>query len=137
MDVSILGGPAASTVQSSPGASKTPQLAPTPAPVSTPAPIPVSAAGSPHVSAPAPAPAAPTPTLAQVKQAVDNINASLNANGNSQAVQFAVDPSSKRVVVQVIDPVNGKVIRQIPSEEIIQMSMVLGQKLGKVINQEA
>lgn len=78
-----------------------------------------------------------TPSLAQVKQAVDKINASLSENGYAQNVQFAVDPSSKRVVVQVVDPQTEKVIRQIPSEEIIQMSLVLGQKLGQIINQQA
>ena len=78
-----------------------------------------------------------TPSLAQVKAAVKKINDSLNANGNGQDVQFAVDPGSKRVVVQVLDAQTNKVIRQIPSEEIIQMSQTLGQKLGNVINQQA
>ena len=77
------------------------------------------------------------PSIAQVKAAVDHINASLSANGSADNVQFAVDPSSKKVVVQMLDPQTGKVIRQVPSEEIIQISMTLGQKLGQVLNQQA
>ena len=78
-----------------------------------------------------------TPTAEQAKKAVDAINASLTANGNSENVQFAVDPSSKRVVIQVIDKQTNTVIRQVPNEEIIQMSLTLDKKLGQVINQQA
>lgn len=76
-------------------------------------------------------------TAEQAKKAVDTINASLTANGNSQNVQFAVDPSSKRVVIQVIDKQTNTVIRQIPNEDIIQMSMTADKKLGQVISQKA
>lgn len=126
MDVNTIGTSAAALGQNSTGVTTPSPAIATPAPAADP---PASSAASSSGSAP--------PSLAQVKQAVDNINASLNANGNSQNVQFAVDPNSKRVVVQVIDQQTDKVIRQIPSEEIIQMSMTLGQKLGQVINQQA
>jgi flagellar protein FlaG len=141
MDVNILGSPAAA--QLSPGAtSPTLTGAPAASPPtvsSTSTPVPVAATG---IGASAGTPSSvsgktATPTLAQVNKAVDDINASLAANGNANSVQFAVDPTSKRVVVQVLDPEDGKVIRQIPSEEIIQMGMALGQKLGQVINQQA
>ena len=80
---------------------------------------------------------ASTLTAEQAKKAVDTINASLTANGNSQNVEFAVDPSSKRVVIQVIDKQTNTVIRQIPNEDIIQMSMAADKKLGQVISQKA
>ncbi len=121
MDINSIGNSATTPVQTSPGA-----------PPSTPA-----ATVTPAAEVNKTSQASPPPSLEQVKQAVDNINASLNANGNAQNVQFAVDPNSKRVVVQVIDQQTDKVIRQIPSEEIIHMSMSLGQKLGQVINQQA
>jgi len=122
MDINSIGNSATTLVQNGPGATT---------------PTPVSSTPAPAVDPPATGTTGAAPSLAQVKQAVDNINASLNANGNAQNVQFAVDPNSKRVVVQVIDQQTDKVIRQIPSEEIIQMSMTLGQKLGQVINQQA
>jgi len=143
MDVSILGSPAASAVQLSPGATS-PALTETSAapPLSvssTPTPVPVAATGTVTSadSTSGTAGKAAAPSLAQVNKAVSDINASLAANGNANSVQFAVDPTSKRIVVQVLDPETGKVIRQIPSEEIIQMGMALGQKLGQVINQQA
>jgi len=142
MDVNILGSSAASAVQSSPGGSSpalsgSPAGSP-PAVSSTPTPVPVAATGF-GTSAESSGSAGKTasPSLDQVNKAVSDINASLAANGNANSVQFAVDPTSKRIVVQVLDPEDGKVIRQIPSEEIIQMGMALGQKLGQVINQQA
>jgi len=143
MDVSILGSPVSSAVPLSPGATSpalTGTLADPPSAVSsTTTPVPVAATGtvaSADSSSSAPGKTA-TPSLAQVNKAVNDINASLAANGNANSVQFAVDPTSKRIVVQVMDPETGKVIRQIPSEEIIEMGMTLGQKLGQVINQQA
>ena len=138
MDVSLIGSATAGAVQFSPGGTPVAQT-PTPTAATTPTPVPVAATGSGASADPAAGASSKTaaPTLAQVKQAVDNINASLSANGNANAVQFAVDPTSKRIVVQVLDPQTGKVIRQVPSEEIIQMGMALGQKLGQVINQQA
>ncbi|TDK65541.1 flagellar protein FlaG [Sapientia aquatica] len=129
MDVNTIGTSAAALGQNSTGVTTPSPAIATPAPAADPPASSAASSSSSSGSAP--------PSLAQVKQAVDNINASLNANGNSQNVQFAVDPNSKRVVVQVIDQQTDKVIRQIPSEEIIQMSMTLGQKLGQVINQQA
>jgi flagellar protein FlaG len=130
MDVNIIGNSAATNVQSGSGVTTPVANLPVTTPAAEPAPAP----------APAPAVSASTatpPTTEQVKKAVDDINASLAANGNGQNVAFAVDPSSKRVVIQVIDQQTNKVIRQIPSEEIIQMSLSLGTKLGQVINQQA
>jgi flagellar protein FlaG len=147
MDVSILGSPAASAVQLSPGATSPAisgnlagsSAAPPPVVSSTPTPVPVAATGIVTSGDSSSGHGAKTaaPSLEQVNKAVSDINASLAANGNANSVQFAVDPTSKRIVVQVLDPADGKVIRQIPSEEIIQMGMALGQKLGQVINQQA
>ena len=129
MDVNITGAAGLTNLPNAPSV-------PTPNPVQTgsaAATVPVAAV----VSGNSNGTNSPTPTLAQVKQVVSNINSSLSDNGYAQNVQFAVDPSSKKVVVQVIDPETNKVIRQIPSEEIIQIGMTIGQKLGQLINQQA
>jgi len=76
-----------------------------------------------------------TPSLAQVKKAVEHINASLKTD--NQSVEFTIDQSSKRVVVKVIDPATNQVIRQVPTEEVLEMSKMLGKKLGSIINQQA
>ena len=91
----------------------------------------VNAAGNPNAK-----PAA-APTIAQVQKAVDDINSTLKANQNTSAIQFAIDPSSKKIVVQMIDTQSGKVLSQYPSEQIIQMGLTLGKKMGQLINQQA
>lgn len=78
-----------------------------------------------------------TPSLEQVQKAVDDINTTLQANPNTQSVQFAIDPASKKIVVQMIDTQTGKVLSQYPSEEIIQMGLALGKKIGQLVNQQA
>jgi len=138
MDVNIIGSPATNLVPFSPGAASAPPQTSIATPALTPAPVP--AAGivtSDTTDAHTPAAPSTPPTLKQVQQAVDHINASLSENGQGQSVQFAIDPDSKHIVVQVRDPQSGKVIRQIPSEEIIQMGMSLGQKTGQVIKEQA
>lgn len=127
MDISIIGNAGNFQTQSGAtvGAVYPPIVATTPG-ADVPATPPVAAVSSPS-----------TPSAEAVKTAVDTINASLASNGNARNVQFAVDPSSKRVVIQVIDQHTHKVIRQIPNEEIIQMSLSLNRKLGLVIDQQA
>jgi len=141
MDVNIIGGPATNLVQFSPGAVTAPPQTSIATPALTPAPVPAAGivTSDPTVAHAPAAPSTPSapPTLKQVQQAVDNINASLSESGQGQSVQFAIDPTSKHIVVQVRDPQSGKVIRQIPSEEIIQMGMSLGQKTGQVIKEQA
>ncbi len=78
-----------------------------------------------------------TPSMEQVQKAVDDINTTLQANPNTSSVQFAIDPASKKIVVQMIDTQTGKVLSQYPSEEIIQMGLALGKKIGQLVNQQA
>lgn len=40
---------------------------------------------------------------------------------------FRVDKDTEKVVVTVVDPENGEVIRQIPSEEVMAVARALGQ----------
>lgn len=135
----IIGSLTAGAVQYSPGAIT--------APVATPMPAPTSVSGS-GVAASAvttnvavglvpDSKSTSSPALDQIQKSVDDINAAFSANQNTSKVQFAIDTDSKKVVVQMIDTENGTVISQFPSEEIIHMGMALGQKLGRVIDQQA
>lgn len=56
-------------------------------------------------------------TLKAVKNATDTANPYLQAVNRN--LEFKVDSSTKEVVVKVVDSANGKVVRQIPSEEIL------------------
>jgi flagellar protein FlaG len=78
---------------------------------------------------------APAPSMDQVKQAVQDINKSLQSL--SQGLEFSVDADSKQTVVKVIDPQTREVIRQMPSEEALEIAKALDQVLGKLIREKA
>jgi len=76
-----------------------------------------------------------SPDLKQVNQAVSDINKTIQAL--SQDLQFSVDKDTNRVVVKIIDQQTNKVLRQIPSEEALEISKSLGKLQGLLIKQEA
>mgnify|MGYP003352651837 CR=1 FL=1 len=76
-----------------------------------------------------------TPDLKQINQAVSDINKTIQAL--SQDLQFSVDKDTNRVVVKIIDQQTNKVLRQIPSEEALEISKSLGKLQGLLIKQEA
>lgn len=56
-------------------------------------------------------------SLKTVKNVTDTANPYLQAVNRN--LEFKVDSSTQEVVVKVVDSANGKVVRQIPSEEIL------------------
>jgi flagellar protein FlaG len=62
--------------------------------------------------------AAPTP--AQLKQAVDNINKTMQQNNSN--IEFTIDRETKNMVIKVVELKTGDIIRQFPSEEILAIS---------------
>ena len=101
-------------------------------PVSPPMPAPSAGAGRSASAAP---PAAQTPTVEQVKQAVSKANQYLQSQ--SAAVQFSVDARTEQVVVRIVDSETKKLIRQIPSEEMMAISEALDNMSGSLIQQKA
>ena len=80
------------------------------------------------VSAPTPA-----PTPEQVEQAVEEIQRSVG--GNNTNLRFSVD--SGRTVVTVTDTETQEVIRQIPTEEVMEISRALDRMQGLLLNGKA
>ena len=90
-------------------------------------------------------PAQPNPSIEQVNQAVQKINSALSAQ--AQGIEFAVDSSSHRIIVKVVDQQTNQVIRQYPSQEALAIADALEQDptssstltptLGMLIKQEA
>ncbi len=74
-------------------------------------------------------------SIDQLNEAVKNINQSLSVL--SQNLEFSVDTDSKRTVVKVIDQQTKEVIRQIPSEETLQIAKALDTVKGLLIKQQA
>jgi len=75
------------------------------------------------------------PDLSQVTKAVADINKTIQSL--SQDLQFSVDKDSDKVVVKIIDQQTKQVLRQIPSEEALEISKSLDKLQGLLIKQQA
>lgn len=75
------------------------------------------------------------PSLDQVKQAVDEINKSMQSL--SRGLVFSVDTDSERIVVKVVDQQTSEVIRQIPSEVSLEIAKSLDQIIGNLVREKA
>ncbi|MFZ6772252.1 flagellar protein FlaG [Undibacterium sp. SXout7W] len=70
----------------------------------------------------------------QIEKAVADINKAMQSH--SQDLRFSVDTDSKRVVVKIIDQQTNQVLRQIPTEEALEISKSLDKLKGVLIKQE-
>lgn len=75
------------------------------------------------------------PSLAQVNEAVENINKSLRTL--NQDLEFSVDSDSKRTIIKVVDQRTKEVIQQIPSKETLEIAKALDTVKGLLIKQQA
>lgn len=100
-----------------------------PAPVSAPASGRGAATDLPQAATP---PRAPTKT--ELKNSVDAINRFLQDNSE---VHFSIDEDSGLSVVKVIDTETKKVLRQLPSEQSLEIGKNLGSLKGMLIDSEA
>jgi flagellar protein FlaG len=85
-------------------------------------------------SAPA-RPAAPVVDLAAVAKAVASVKEALKPVGGG--LEFNVDQSSGRTIVRVVDVETQQVIRQIPSEEMVELARVLERLEGLLLSKRA
>ena len=75
------------------------------------------------------------PSGKQVQQSLDDINKVMA--GFSISVQFQIDPDYKELIVKVVDQETGKLIRQIPTEEVVKMSKAMDNLKGLLFVQSA
>lgn len=80
------------------------------------------------------APAA-EPTATQLHEAVGQANTSLQQVASS--LQFEIDPDTKTTVVRLIDTSDNKVLRQVPSPEILAIAKAIDKMQGLLIKQVA
>lgn len=73
------------------------------------------------------------PSAKQVQQSLDDINKVMA--GFSISVQFQIDPDYKELIVKVMDQDTGKLIRQIPTEEVVKMSKAMDNLKGLLFTQ--
>jgi flagellar protein FlaG len=69
----------------------------------------------------------------QVQQSLQEINKVLA--GLSISVQFKIDPDYKELIVKVVDQDTGKLIRQIPTEDVVKMSKAMDNLKGLLFAQ--
>ena len=70
-----------------------------------------------------------------VREAVAAINRAAKSLNNS--IQLSLDERSERPVVRVVDSETGQLIRQIPTEEVLELRRALDRIAGLLINRTA
>lgn len=78
---------------------------------------------------------AETPTQGQLNDVVKQINEALK--GMSQGVEFSVDSDAHRTVVKVVDQETQQVLRQMPTQEALEIAKALDRVQGLLIRQKA
>ncbi len=73
------------------------------------------------------------PGAGQLQQSLEDINKVLA--GFSVSVQFEVDPDYSELIVKVVDQDTGKLIRRIPTEEVVRMSKAMDNLKGLLFAQ--
>jgi flagellar protein FlaG len=74
-------------------------------------------------------------TAAELAKAVEAVNKSLDSR--NQAIEFSIDDTDKRPIIKVVDQQTKEVIRQIPSEEMLEIARALDKAQGLLINHKA
>lgn len=70
----------------------------------------------------------------QVERAVDDVQRFVQTMNNG--LQFSIDDDSGRTVVKVVDKQTDEVLRQIPSEEMLDIARALGKLKGLLVEQK-
>jgi flagellar protein FlaG len=77
----------------------------------------------------------PVPSEDQVSQALKSINNVLQSR--SQDLEFSVDSASERTIVKVVDKNTQEVIRQMPTQEALDIAKALDKLHSLLIRQTA
>lgn len=78
---------------------------------------------------------APVPNMRELEHAVEHINKTVKAL--SPSLEFSLDKDSNRTVLKIVDNQTKEVIRQVPSEEALEIAKALDKLQGLIIKQKA
>jgi flagellar protein FlaG len=78
---------------------------------------------------------APSPTREQVEQAAARVNEVLH--GTTSRLEINIDPDLHKAVIKIFNGESGEVIRQIPSQELIDLAKHLDEPKGILIRERA
>ncbi|PKM33662.1 MAG: flagellar biosynthesis protein FlaG [Gammaproteobacteria bacterium HGW-Gammaproteobacteria-12] len=98
-----------------------------------------SAVESPTLVPVADEPESPGKVVAMPREQLDSVVASMQSAMQSirRDINFQVDDSTGRVVVKVVDGSSGEVVRQIPSEEALELAARLEDMRSLLFREEA
>lgn len=101
------------------------------------APVGLSKPAATEVEAAAQTSAAPTarPSLEQVGQAVEKVQQSITQVASSD-LQFEIDNETGQTLVRITDKTTGELIRQIPSEEMVELAKSMDRMQGTLLRQQ-
>jgi flagellar protein FlaG len=75
------------------------------------------------------------PSREQVQKAVEEMRKSLSET-TSNNLQFSIDDETGQTLVRVTDRQTGELIRQIPSEEMVELAKSLDRMQGMLLRQQ-
>lgn len=78
----------------------------------------------------------PPPSRQAVEQAVKEIKHTM-ASMSSADLSFSIDGDTQQTVVRVVDSQTGDLIRQIPSQELIDIAKAMSRAQGLLLRQQA
>jgi flagellar protein FlaG len=105
------------------------------------APLPAAPQGAPAAAAKAPA-VVPEPvqqrqpSQEQVQRAVESMKQMIETT-KPNSLQFSIDNDTGKTIVRVSDAQTGEMIRQIPSEELLEIARSLDKMQGMLLHQKA
>ena len=76
-----------------------------------------------------------SPDLAQVKEIAADLQQNIRVLNNVD-LQFSVHKSSGRIMVTVTDEDTGKVVREIPERELLNLAARLEEMMGLIFNEK-
>jgi len=76
-----------------------------------------------------------TPTLAELSELAADVQKNMNIIHNVD-LQFSVNKDSGRIMVTVTDEATGKVIREIPPEEIVRFAEKFDEMVGMIFDKK-
>lgn len=100
-----------------------------------PAAAPAGGAGAPAAEVRSPAQDAPPPSARQVQAAVKELERVVQSKASN--LQFSIDDDSGHTIVKVIDSSTGDLIRQIPSQEVVDIARNIDRMQALLMRQKA
>ena len=106
------------------------------APAPSPRPVALQKGAVPAAVSPKTSPPPEQTSREQIQKTVEAMRKSLSETSSSN-LKFSIDDETGQTIVRVTDMKTGELIRQIPSEELVELAKTLDRMQGKLLRQQA